>query len=108
MKKILIIILLLISTNVFSAEDHVSNFTIQKFESAKKNGETIGKKTGKIKTTGGQRAGNWWSPALQQHHSGTGGKDTQNINVVGTNIDFRLFFLWFSSICVFSVVFCWF
>jgi len=41
MKKILIIILLLISTNVFSAEDHVSNFTIQKFESAKKNGETI-------------------------------------------------------------------
>ena len=41
MKKILVIFFLLISTNAFSAEDHTSNFTIEKFEKAKKNGETI-------------------------------------------------------------------
>jgi len=41
MRKILIIIFLLISTNAFSAEGHTSNFTIEKFEKAKKNGETI-------------------------------------------------------------------
>ena len=41
MKKILLITFLLISTNVFCAENHKSNFTIQKFETAKKNGETI-------------------------------------------------------------------
>ena len=41
MKKILVIIFLLISTNAFSAEDYKSNFTIQKFEEAKKNGETV-------------------------------------------------------------------
>ncbi len=41
MKKILLIVFLLISTNVFSAEDHKINFTIQKFEEAKKNGETV-------------------------------------------------------------------
>ena len=42
MKKLfLIIFFLLISTNVFSAESHISNFTIQKFEEAKKNGETV-------------------------------------------------------------------
>ena len=41
MKKILIIIFLLINTNVFSAEGYKSNFTIEKFEEAKKNGETI-------------------------------------------------------------------
>jgi len=41
MKKIFLIILLLITTNVFSAEDLKLNFTIQKFEDAKKNGETI-------------------------------------------------------------------
>jgi len=41
MKKIFVIIFLLISTNAFSAENHKSNFTIQKFEEAKKNGETV-------------------------------------------------------------------
>ena len=41
MKKIILIIFLLISSNAFSAEGHKSNFTIQKFETAKKNGETI-------------------------------------------------------------------
>ena len=41
MKKIFIIIFLLISTNAFSAEGHISNFTIEKFEEAKKNGETV-------------------------------------------------------------------
>ena len=41
MKKILILIFLLISTNAFSAEDYKSNFTIEKFEEAKKNGETV-------------------------------------------------------------------
>ena len=41
MKKIFIIIFLLISTSTFSAEDHKTNFTIEKFEQAKKNGETI-------------------------------------------------------------------
>ena len=41
MKKILVIIFLLISTNAFSTEDHTSNFTIEKFEEAKKNGETV-------------------------------------------------------------------
>ena len=41
MKKIFVIIFLLISTNAFSAENHKTNFTIQKFEEAKKNGETV-------------------------------------------------------------------
>ena len=41
MKKIFVIIFLLISTNAFSAENYKSNFTIQKFEEAKKNGETV-------------------------------------------------------------------
>ena len=41
MKKIILIFFLLISTNVFSAEENKLNFTIQKFEEAKKNGETI-------------------------------------------------------------------
>ena len=41
MKKILVIIFLLISTNAFPAESHTSNFTIEKFEEAKKNGETV-------------------------------------------------------------------
>ena len=41
MKKILVIIFLLISTNVFSAENQRVNFTIETFEEAKKNGETI-------------------------------------------------------------------
>ena len=41
MKKIILIIFLLIGSNAFSAESHKSNFTIQKFETAKKNGETI-------------------------------------------------------------------
>ena len=41
MKKFFVIIFLLISTNVFSAESYKSNFTIQKFEEAKKNGETV-------------------------------------------------------------------
>ena len=41
MKKIFITIFLLINTSTFSAEDHKSNFTIQKFEEAKKNGETV-------------------------------------------------------------------
>jgi len=45
--------------------------------------------------SGGQRAGNWPSPALQQHHSGTGRKDTQDINVVGTNINLKSFFMGF-------------
>ena len=41
MKKILIIIFLLINTNVFSAEGYKSNFTIEKFEEAKKNGAKL-------------------------------------------------------------------
>ena len=41
MKKILVIFFLLISTNVFSAENQRLNFTIETFEEAKKNGETI-------------------------------------------------------------------
>ena len=41
MKKIFLIIFSLLSTNAFSAEDHKSNFTIKKFEEAKKNGETV-------------------------------------------------------------------
>ena len=41
MKKILVIIFLLISTNTFSAENQRLNFTIQTFEEAKKNGETV-------------------------------------------------------------------
>ena len=41
MKKILVIIFLLISTNVFSAENQRVNFTIKTFEEAKKNGETV-------------------------------------------------------------------
>ena len=41
MKKLYLIVFLLISTNAFSAEGHKSNFTIEKFEEAKKNGEVI-------------------------------------------------------------------
>ena len=41
MKKFFLIFFLLINTNAFSADDHNSNFTIQKFEEAKKNGETV-------------------------------------------------------------------
>ena len=41
MKKILVIIFLLISTNVFSAENQRLNFTIETFEEAKKNGDVI-------------------------------------------------------------------
>ena len=41
MKKLYLIVFLLIITNAFSAEDYKSNFTIQKFEEAKKNGETV-------------------------------------------------------------------
>ena len=41
MKKILVIFFLLISTNVFSAENQRLNFTIETFEEAKKNGETV-------------------------------------------------------------------
>ena len=41
MKKILVIIFLLICTNAFSAENHKLNFTIETFEEAKKNGETV-------------------------------------------------------------------
>ena len=41
MKKILVIIFLLISTNTFSAENQRVNFTIKTFEEAKKNGETV-------------------------------------------------------------------
>ena len=41
MKKILIIIFLLINTNVFAAENQKLNFTVEKFESAKKNGKTV-------------------------------------------------------------------
>ena len=41
MKKFFLIIFLLISTNAFSAENHKTNFTIQKFEEAKKNGEIV-------------------------------------------------------------------
>jgi len=41
MKKILVIIFLLICTNAFSAENHKLNFTIEKFEEAKKNGDVI-------------------------------------------------------------------
>ena len=41
MKKILIVFFLLISTNAFSAENQRLNFTIETFEEAKKNGETI-------------------------------------------------------------------
>ena len=55
--------------------------------------------------SGGQRAGNWPSPALQQHHSGTGRKDTQNINVVGTNINLWSFLMLFFSFSVFSLIF---
>ena len=40
MNKFFLIVFLLISTNAFSAEGHI-NFTIQKFEEAKKNGETV-------------------------------------------------------------------
>ena len=55
--------------------------------------------------SGGQRAGNWPSPALQQHHSGTGRKDTQNINVVGTNIKLKSF-LWFLCFLIIFWVLC--
>ena len=41
MKKILIVFFLLISTNAFSAENQRLNFTIETFEVAKKNGETV-------------------------------------------------------------------
>ena len=41
MKKLIAIIFLLICATGFSAENHKSNFTIKKFEEAKKNGETI-------------------------------------------------------------------
>ena len=41
MNKFFLIVFLLISTNAFSTESHISNFTIQKFEEAKKNGETV-------------------------------------------------------------------
>ena len=41
MKKILVIFFLLISTSAFSAENQRLNFTIETFEEAKKNGETI-------------------------------------------------------------------
>ena len=41
MKKFLLIVFLLISTNAFSATNYKSNFTIEKFEKAKKNGETV-------------------------------------------------------------------
>ena len=41
MKKLFLIVFLLIITNAFSAEGHKTNFTIQKFEEAKKNGETV-------------------------------------------------------------------
>ena len=41
MKKIFVIIFLLVSTSVFSAENQRVNFTIETFEEAKKNGETV-------------------------------------------------------------------
>ena len=41
MKKIFLIFFLLLSTNVFSSENQRLNFTVKKFEEAKKNGETI-------------------------------------------------------------------
>ena len=41
MKKFFVIIFLLMSANAFSAESHKLNFTIEKFEKAKKNGETV-------------------------------------------------------------------
>ena len=41
MKKVLVIIFLLIGTNAFSTENQRLNFTIETFEEAKKNGETI-------------------------------------------------------------------
>ena len=41
MKKFFLIFFLLINTNAFSAESYKLNFTVEKFESAKKNGETI-------------------------------------------------------------------
>ena len=41
MRKVLVIIFLLISTNIFAAENQKLNFTVEKFEEAKKNGETV-------------------------------------------------------------------
>ncbi len=41
MKKIFIIIFLLTGATAFSAEDQKLNFTIEKFEEAKKSGETV-------------------------------------------------------------------
>ena len=41
MRKLFLIIFLLVSTNAFSADGHNSNFTIRKFEEAKKNEKTI-------------------------------------------------------------------
>ena len=41
MRKVLVIIFLLISTNIFAAENQKLNFTVEKFEDAKKNGETV-------------------------------------------------------------------
>ena len=37
--------------------------------------------------TGGQRVLDWGFPALHRHHSGTGRKDTHNVNVVGKKED---------------------
>ena len=41
MKKIFLIFFLLLNTNAFSSEDQRLNFTVKKFEEAKKNGETV-------------------------------------------------------------------
>ena len=41
MKKIFLIFFLLLSTNALALEDQNINFTVEKFEEAKKNGETI-------------------------------------------------------------------
>jgi len=41
MQKVLVIIFLLISTNIFAEENQKLNFTVEKFEDAKKNGETV-------------------------------------------------------------------
>jgi len=41
MKKIFLLFFLLLSTNAFSSEEQRLNFTVKKFEEAKKNGETI-------------------------------------------------------------------
>ena len=41
MKKFFLVFFLLINTNAFPAESYKLNFTVEKFESAKKNGETV-------------------------------------------------------------------